>query len=95
MDSVDYEWDRQKEKTNYRKHKVRFTDAVMVLQDERAVTITDFSIVDEERWITVGMDGFGRVLVVVYVWRRERIRLISARCATPSERHMYEEGLVN
>ena len=46
----------------------------------------------EERWITLGLDAFGRVLVVVYTWRGERLRLISARNATPRERRRYEDS---
>jgi uncharacterized DUF497 family protein len=38
------------------------------------------------------LDAFGRVLVVVYTWRGERLRLISARNATPRERRRYEES---
>jgi len=45
----------------------------------------------EERWITLGMDALGRLPVVVYTWRGDRIRLISARPATPRERRQYEE----
>ncbi len=47
---------------------------------------------DEERWAMIGTDALGRVLVVVYTWRGERIRLISARRATARERRQYEEG---
>lgn len=47
---------------------------------------------DEERFIIMGMDVFGRILVVVYTWRRENtIRLISARKATKFERKQYEQ----
>jgi uncharacterized DUF497 family protein len=46
---------------------------------------------DEERWITIGMDSLARILVVVYTWREERIRLISARPATPGEARQYGE----
>ena len=42
------------------------------------------------RFATVGMDALGRILVVVYTWRGERVRLISARPATPAERKRYE-----
>ena len=45
----------------------------------------------EERWITLGKDAFDRLLIVVYTWRGERIRLISARRATARERQQYEE----
>ena len=47
----------------------------------------------EERWITLGMDSLGRILVVVYTWREERVRLISARPATPREARQYEKGI--
>jgi hypothetical protein len=35
------------------------------------------------------MDALGNVLVVVYTWRDDRPRLISARQATPQEREQY------
>jgi len=44
----------------------------------------------ERRWITQGMDALGRLLVVVYSWRGDSIRLISARAATARERKQYE-----
>jgi uncharacterized protein len=56
-----------------------------------AITITDERF-DEERLIAMGMDAFGRVLVVVYTWRNNEIRLISARKATRHEQQQYEEG---
>jgi len=47
---------------------------------------------EEERWVTMGLDATGRVLVVVYTWRAESVRLISARKATARERRRYEES---
>jgi hypothetical protein len=69
-----------------------FADAVAVLEDERAVTIQDPDSDEEARWITLGSDATGRVLVVVYTWRGDNARLISARRATRSERKRYEEA---
>jgi uncharacterized DUF497 family protein len=46
---------------------------------------------DEERFVTIGMDAYGRILVVVYTWRGDVIRLISARKATKHEHKQYEE----
>jgi uncharacterized protein len=86
---VDFEWDPAKADANFRKHGVRFSDAVSVLEDHLGVTIRDPYSGDEERWITLGLDALGRLVVVVYVWRAEAIRLISARMATPSEREDY------
>lgn len=85
------EWDEPKRKANLRKHRVEFADAVSVLDDPHAVTIEDRDH-DEQRFITLGMDTFGRLLVVAYVYpERDAIRLISARPAEPHERRQYEE----
>jgi hypothetical protein len=64
---------------------------MVVLQDELAVTVWDEGP-DEDRFVTVGVDTVGRVLVVVCTWRSDRIRLISPRRATAGERRRYEEG---
>jgi hypothetical protein len=88
---VDCEWDPPKARANVRKHGIHFADAVSALEDERALTLRD-PFADEERWITLGTDALGRLLVLVYTWRGERIRLISARQATPREHRQYEEA---
>lgn len=88
---MSFEWDPAKAESNRRKHWVRFSDAVSVFEDPDALTIPDESP-EEERYVTIGMDWHGRVLVVVYTWRGKTIRLISARKATRSEERQYEEG---
>jgi hypothetical protein len=87
---VVFEWDRRKAEINLKKHAVDFADAVVVFSDDLAITLQDDSV-DEERFVTVGIDALGRVLVVAYTWRGGRIRLISARRATRRERGQYEE----
>jgi hypothetical protein len=86
---VDFEWDPAKAKANFTKHGIPLADAVSVLEDDLALTILDPYSEEEERLITLGMDSLGRLLVVVYIWRGERIRLISARLAIPQERQQY------
>jgi hypothetical protein len=86
-----YQWDKDKAATNLRKHGIDFADAVSVFSDDLAITTPDERF-DEERFITIGLDALGRVLVVVYTWRGQKIRLISARPATRQERRQYEEG---
>jgi len=88
---VSYEWDPAKARANFAKHGVRFADAVTVLEDDLALTMRDPASDEEERWITLGRDGLGRLIVVVYTWRRENVRLISARPATAREKSQYEE----
>ena len=83
-------WDPRKATINLRKHGVDFADAGTVLHDEQAITIPDEGSDEEDRFVTLGMDALGRILVVVYTWREDRPRLISARKATPPERRQYE-----
>ena len=88
---VEFEWDARKAASNLRRHGIDFADAATVLYDELAVTVADEER-DEERFVTIGIDALGRLLVVVYTWRGERVRLISARRATALERRQYEGG---
>ena len=83
------EWDCVKAASNLKRHGIDFADAATVLNDDLAISIRDESC-GEERFVTLGMDALGRVLVVVYTWRQDRIRIISARRATPGERRRYE-----
>jgi uncharacterized DUF497 family protein len=85
-----FEWDQKKATSNLKKHSIDFADAVTVFDDFNTVTINDNSTHDEERSVTIGMDAYGRILVVVYTWRGDVIRLISARKATKHERKQYE-----
>ena len=86
---MEYEWDQDKAENNALKHDVDFADAVAALEDDNALTLEDDDP-EEERFITVRMDTVGRLLVVIYTWRGERVRLISARKATRRERIQYE-----
>ena len=85
-----YQWDKNKATSNLKKHGIEFADAVSVFSDELAITIPENRF-DEERFVTIGMDAFGRILVIVFTWRSEDIRLISARLAERRERKQYEE----
>jgi uncharacterized protein len=83
-----FEWDATKAAANCLKHRISFADAVAVFGDEQALSMVDEHTF-EERYVAIGVDAFGRVLVVAYCWRGERIRLISARKATRRERRHY------
>lgn len=85
-----FEWDPDKARRNLEKHGISFADAVEVLSDPYAITVQDRTP-DEQRHVTLGLDALGRGLVVVYTWRGDRIRIISARKATAHERAQYEE----
>lgn len=83
------EWNRAKAARNALKHGVRFADAVTALEDDRALTIADTHAEGEDRYVSVGMDVLGRILVTVYALRGERVRIISSRKASRSERDEY------
>ena len=91
------EWDPAKAKQNLRKHKVTFQRAATVFRDPHAVSIFDKEHGQEEdRWITMGTDDSGTILVMIHTFRRidessYAVRIISARRATKREREQYEE----
>ena len=84
-----FEWDKSKANENLCKRGMSFADTFGVFEDPNAVTIEDFHR-GEQRYITIGMDAFGRILVVVYTWRGDNIRIISARKAVRYEVRQYE-----
>jgi len=86
---MDVEWDAAKTTLNLRKHGVDFADAVSALEDDRALTRPDPDARDEERFVSLGMDAEGRVLVTVFALRTGSVRLISSRKASPGERRRY------
>ena len=90
---VAFEWDEaRKAGLNFRKHGVRLPEAIPVFDDPQAITVTDDeSDPNERRSVTLGMGAAGRLLAVVYTWRIENIRIISARLAEPHERAEYEK----
>ena len=90
---MEVEWDLNKAATNLQKHGVRFSDAEAVLFDPNALSFEDTAAQGEQRFVAIGMDHLWHLLVVVYTNRGNRIRLISARSATRSERKKYESGI--
>ena len=84
------QWNDEKAASNWEKHGIDFADAATALEDDFAITVEDEDH-DEQRFVTIGMDALGRVLVVVYTWRDDEPRLISARDAERAEKRQYEE----
>ncbi|MFN0145928.1 MAG: BrnT family toxin [Dehalococcoidia bacterium] len=88
---MEFEWDAGKAERNLTKHGVSFQEAETVFGDPFELTIPDQAHSrSESRWVSVGHSAEGRMLVVVYVERETRFRLISARPATLKERTAYE-----
>ena len=86
---MEFEFDPAKAKANLSKHGVSFSHAEQALRDPMAVTIEDPDAIGEQRFVSLGMDALGRVLVVVHTQREERTRVISARKASRGESEQY------
>ncbi len=96
--TVDFEWDEDKNLGNFKKHEVWFAEAQTVWADERSIEYFDsLHSIEEDRFIRIGRSAgsSARVLLIVFCERDEakRIRLISCREATISEKRAYEEGI--
>lgn len=86
----DFEWDDAKARANVRKHGVSFSEAVTCFLDPEAFTAPDKDY--PNRFILIGLSRQLRVLFVVSAEAGERIRIISARKASPAQRKVYEHG---
>lgn len=90
----EFEWNRVKAARNAIKHRVRFTEAATVFFDPEAEYFSDpASSSEEERYTVVGWSVRMKTLLIVHLWRGDRIRIIAARRATAEERRKHEAEL--
>jgi uncharacterized protein len=96
----DFEWDARKAFSNIKKHGISFEQAAQVFLDSLAVTVFDEAHSEnEERWLTLGQNTNGDLLVVAHSYlqsepSRSLIRIISARLATKQERRIYSDNQI-
>ena len=92
-----FEWDPIKARENLRKHRISFERAAEIFLDPLAISVLDDEHGDEEvRWVTIGRDRPGDVLVLVHTFSQIslaecKIRVISARKADRRETNQYYE----
>jgi uncharacterized DUF497 family protein len=86
-------FDPKKNAANLKKHGVSLSEGDGVLDDPLAFTIEDESAQGEQRFVTLGANTFGSLMVVVWTLRDEDVRIISVRKPTPKERRTYEKGV--
>ena len=79
---LNFEWDPDKASSNWRKHGISFERAATVFRDREALSLYDRAHSQgEDRWITLGMDSQGQLLVVSHTWRESgagRVRPVAA-----------------
>ena len=92
-----FEWDPAKAKTNAVKHDVSFEEAATTFLDPRAISVFDKDhSIHEERWVTLGISSFGRLIVLSHIFIEDkplvrRVRIISARRASKNETRQYKD----
>ena len=90
--AMEFEWDVNKAGTNREKHGVSFEEAVEVFADRLSSTVADPDhSLGEQRFVMFGRTSAGRYLVAAFTERDDKIRIISAREMTRSERRAYEQ----
>jgi hypothetical protein len=87
-----FEWDPDKADSNLQKHDVSFLEAATVFGGPLGGIIDDPDhSTTEARFLIMGGSEKFRLLVVVFTEENDTIPIISARQASKSERHQYEE----
>ena len=88
-----FEWSSAKARSNVQKHQVSFDEASTIFDDPQFITfLNEEHSGDEDRYITIGLSHQARLLMVAHTERKDKIRIISARKATPNEEKFYTEA---
>ena len=87
------DFDPKKDAANFKKHGVSLSEGDGVLNDPLALTVEDDAAEGEQRFVTIGINAFGSLMVVAHTPRGKGTRVISVRKADPRERRNYEKGV--
>ena len=90
---VSADFDPKKDAANIKKHGVSLSEGDGVLNDPLALTVEDDAAEGEQRFVTIGINAFGSLMVVAHTPRGKGTRVISVRKADPRERRNYEKGV--
>jgi uncharacterized DUF497 family protein len=90
--TVEFEWDRGNLGKSYRKHGISVIQSEELFLDENILFIDDIKHSQKERrFIAIGKTLEDKILFAVFNFRKDKIRIISARPANKQERKQYEE----
>ena len=89
---MEFEWDGNKNKTNFAKHGIDFMLVKPAFDDKRKiVAIDERKNYGEVRYQMLGM-AFECLLFIAYTVRGDKVRIISARSASKEEKRIYNEN---
>lgn len=91
LEGLEFEWDENKARSNVEKHGITFEEAAEIFLDPFYV-VGDASASREAREFALGYSAADRLLLVLHIERDTKIRMISARIATCTERKLYEQS---
>jgi uncharacterized DUF497 family protein len=92
VDAGPFEWDAKKNRANRQEHGIDFIDAAAIVSGPCVEGLDERFSNGEARIIAYGQLG-SHVIAVVFCWRKDRRRIISARKATRSETRVYGESI--
>jgi uncharacterized DUF497 family protein len=83
-----FECDKDKARSNFQKHRVRFTEAGRALNAAYSLTgrSPQSDALNEERNLSITKLADGRPVVIVWTPRKGNVRIVSVRHARKSER---------
>jgi len=85
---MEFEWDENKNQSNFEKHKINFTKASKVFEDDDKIIYESNQPSEEKRFVVLG-EIMNLLYSVIYTLRKSVIRIISARRANENEREIY------
>ncbi len=89
-----FEWDRGNIDKSYQKHGISPKQSEEIFLDKELKVLKDTGHSQKEvRYIALGKTFEKKILFVVFVTRKNKIRIISARKANKKERRKYESKI--
>lgn len=93
VDATEFDWDGGNAEKNWLRHRVSQSESEQVFFNRPLVVAEDdLHSAEEARYFALGHTDLGRLLVVIYTLRGEKIRVISARDMTRREQKEYEHA---
>lgn len=87
-----FDWDAGNREKNWVAHKISVAECEMVFFNRPLIIIDDLKHSEREsRFYAFGKTNPGRLLLVVFCKRKNKVRVISARDMNRKERKFYED----
>lgn len=89
---TEFDWDRGNTNKNWKKHQVKDQECEEVFFDSKKKLLNDIiHSIKEKRYILLGQTKLKRLLFIVFIVRKNKIRIISARDINKKEKYLYEK----